>query len=133
MLSEALFLSLIVFAAEATGYPVPPEPPAIVVNEDLPEGFAARYLPPAERIELPSSWQADGEGRSALLHELVHWLQDNAGALGQAPKCRMEEEAYAVEDRWREQEGLAPVRSIERLIETNCMLMGRRSGRRAGF
>ena len=42
--------------------------------------------------------------RSIVVHEMVHYLQDRAGAFGAVPTCRRwierEEEAYAVQRRW---------------------------------
>jgi hypothetical protein len=65
-------------------------------------------------------------GRSVLLHELVHFLQDRTGRFAELPACERhrlrESEAYAVQNRYLRREGLTPVHLVvpERWLGGAC-------------
>ena len=55
---------------------------------------------------------------SRLLHELVHYVQYQNGEGKERCRGEVEVEAYELQDRWRESEGLEPI-----LAEFNRMML----------
>lgn len=67
----------------------------------------AVYEPLTRTIVLPDSWDAgDPADLSVLVHEIVHHLQREAGALHRCPE-EGEEMAFAAQERWLGQFGLS--------------------------
>ena len=116
---EALILSLMLFIAQATGLPVPAERPAIefttvqelwatVRDEPYdPEGIqpVAMYDTGTDTIWLLARWdRRELRDRATLLHELVHFMQDQAGKTYRCHE-KMEKEAYDTVRAWIEGQG----------------------------
>lgn len=106
--------SLLLYAQVATGYAVPSGAPDVVF---LPHGELARLV--CHKPCPVYGWYREGraiylddrldpvhdpEARAILLHELVHYLQQSAGAFGDDVACerwmRRERQAYQVQARW---------------------------------
>lgn len=109
-----LLAKLLTMAMALTGYSGPAQPPAVefVPHVELREmacegpcnirgwyaGGSTIYLD--DRLDLEDSlWD-----RGIVVHEMVHYLQEQSGAFGVAPTCQRwlerEEEAYAVQRQW---------------------------------
>ncbi|MEX2631136.1 MAG: hypothetical protein WD341_14465 [Tistlia sp.] len=106
--------ALLLSAQSLTGYTAPAAPPAIAF---LPQGELALracagpcavygWFPPGHTIYLDERLDPleDLQARAILLHELVHFLQQENGALAGPRSCRTwlkrEHEAFEVERRW---------------------------------
>lgn len=63
----------------------------------------------AGRISMKNDLDLDGEHRYALLHELVHWMQEYNGDRTEAIRggclLHVERDAYAIHHRWQEENG----------------------------
>ena len=119
-MGELIYL-MMAWIAERTDYPAPVTQPNVVIIERA--NLCAQYgiQTPTEcgslklagffneeqTIYLRGDFDPDEPAHQAwLLHELVHYLQWEAGA---QDDCRgaLEVEAYELQDAWREQHGLA--------------------------
>ena len=109
-----LIAELLIAVQAISGYPGPAEAPVVelVAHVELQEmacegpcevrgwyaGGSTIYLD--DRLDSENNmWD-----RGILVHELVHYLQEQSGAYGAIPTCRRwlerEEEAYAVQQQW---------------------------------
>lgn len=119
-LSE-IVASLLLYAQMATGYGAPAAPPEIVFLPQAELADAAchkpcpiyGWYPLGDVIYLDDHLDPVGdlEARGILLHELVHHLQQLAGAFTDDIACRnwarREQEAYKVQARWLRDEHVA--------------------------
>jgi hypothetical protein len=103
---------LLLFVADQTGYPVPPDCPVVERVQALQGDARLRsqvgaYVPATGRILLDPGLDTDQPlGRSYLLHELVHAAQFRAGAQLQARcEAELEAEAYRVQTAWLRGQG----------------------------
>ena len=125
-LTKLLTELLLVIHAYA-GYPVPAEPPRVefVAHEEL-EARACEgpcevmgWFPPGRTIYLDDRLDPIGNvaARGILLHELTHYVQQEAGAFEDVPDCdrwlRKEKEAFDVQIRWLA-ENRAPLYALGR-------------------
>lgn len=113
-LVQALVVKLLLAAQGLSGYAAPGAPPSVAF---LPQGELAQracdgpcavygWFPPGRTIYLDDRLDplSDLRARGILLHELVHFLQQENGAFGGPQSCRTwldkEHEAFDVERRW---------------------------------
>lgn len=62
------------------------------------------YLPDADKIYLREGLDLDDpRHQSVLVHELVHYVQDQLGVVGTADQ--LEAQAYALQERWLREQG----------------------------
>ncbi len=86
----------------------------------------AVYEPLTRTIVLPVAWDAgDPADLSVLVHEIVHHLQREAGALHRCPE-EGEEMAYTAQERWLSQFGLSleesfGIDAFSLRMRTNCL------------
>jgi hypothetical protein len=158
ILTAAALGSLMNFAAWHSGLPVPnrlPEigfvaqcdlqtafydrPAAEVCNPEYPLQIAALYLPDANTILFAES-EVDPttvRGKSIIVHELVHFVQDDAiesgsiimqDAMAARPNCLkgvLEAPAYAAQFAWLRENKVdpwttTPINDISLFLATNC-------------
>lgn len=103
---------LLVFAAEATGYPIPLICPEISRSSALSAAPALRsqvgaFVPETGQVLLAPDLDTDSIlGRSYLLHELVHAAQYRAGRQAEVNcEAELESEAYRVQTAWLRRQG----------------------------
>lgn len=107
-----LYAAIMSWAVTLSGYPMPARPPEIVMVEhrllveracDGQECKVMGWFPPGSRIYLDKRLNIAGSvyHSSILLHEMVHYLQQQSGRYGVPPSCEsaieMEREAYSVQ------------------------------------
>src|SRR5690348_4474495 len=114
MLTKSMLVWMVLFASEQTGYPVPPERvPTIEFVSDAEidriaetDAYAVYGWPENEVLYIPTSCEpmTTIECKSAVIHEIVHWLQDNAGEFDDINNIQCmatyEGEAYKTEDKF---------------------------------
>ena len=112
-LSE-IVVNLLVVAQTLTGYGPPAEPPtvALISHGELEQAACDRpcevygWYPFGATVYLDDRLDPlrDIRARAILLHELVHYLQNQHGAFADQPACvrwaMREREAYLVQARW---------------------------------
>lgn len=118
----ALVAKLLIAAELLSGYPPPAEPPAVtaVARSELvaracagPCGIRALF-PPGRVIYVDADLlhEIDTFARSILLHEIVHYLQQEAGAFATLAPCERwlarERQALLVQRRWLAAQGVSP-------------------------
>ncbi len=110
---------LLLAAQSLTGYGAPAQLPEIVLvpQATLQEIACERpckvlgWFPPGKTIYLDDRLDPRADKRAAgiLLHELVHYLQQEAGAYSDLGACRKwavrEHEAYRIQARWLARQG----------------------------
>lgn len=115
-----LVMELLLAAEGLTGYQRPAEPPTVVLtsHEALERAACTGPCPVLgwfdnrHTIYLDDRLDPTGDLRaqSILLHELVHYLQREAGAFPDQPGCEAwasrEREAYLVQARWLARQGV---------------------------
>lgn len=93
------------------------------------EGLSGVYREDDETIYLPQSFeQSDGVLVSRLAHETFHFVQGKHGVYdrlrkGEACRGQIELEAYRVEELWRMQHQVIPVRVVnseQKFLMANC-------------
>lgn len=111
---EALVLQLLTAINAIAGLPLPERPPEVVFvsHSDLEAQACDRpcnvqgWFPPGRVVYLDEGLdpQNDIWGRSILVHELVHYLQQEEGSFTEAGTCeawmKREAEAYEIQYRW---------------------------------
>ena len=136
-------LDLLAIAAMLTGTPILPELPGVEYQtqvemrdwlsetRDLPEGSRIGAVYHEGTIHLPAGTDlTDTRHRSFVLHELVHHLQREAGAIMDPDPCvsPIEREAYAVQFAFLESRGIAdPIKWLDmdpwlHLKQTKCLM-----------
>lgn len=111
MISKALVAALMEFASIHSGLPIPAEPPAIRFDSrddikrdaGLPEAYAA-YI--NGEIVLP--YECDINTlfcKGVLLHEIVHYMDDENGTLYEGCMGKHEKIAYRVEGKFYQRHG----------------------------
>jgi hypothetical protein len=120
-MAEFIFLVL-AWIGDHSEYPVPEIQPNVVITE--PHNLCAQYgvanvaecrglqlagfYDEAQTIFLRSDFDLDDPAHQAwLVHELVHYVQWEAGEHLEACRGVLEVEAYELQDAWRERQGLA--------------------------
>lgn len=107
-------MELLVAAQLMSGYPAPAGPPAVefVAPAEIQEKACGRPCGVLGWYEHGSSIYLDRRldpkndirARAILVHELVHYLQEENGAFGIPPTCERwvarEREAYTIQFRW---------------------------------
>jgi hypothetical protein len=91
------------------------------------EHVMAYYDARREQIVLRRGWRADNPfDVSILVHELVHFMQDEAGRRYPCPGAR-EKEAYAAQEAWLQSQGIdlfdndvLPINRMFVLVVTSC-------------
>lgn len=109
---EELYAVLMSWAITLTGYQVPAQPPEVVT---VPSSYLIQaacggeqckvlgWFPPGRRIYLDERLDPKDNlfASSVVVHEMVHYLQQEAGKFGDARSCEnalaMEREAYAAQ------------------------------------
>ena len=128
---------VLAWIGERTDYPVPEIQPNIVITER--HNLCAQYgnTPYAEcealqlaglyneqeTIFLRADFDLEDPAHQAwLVHELVHWVQWEAGEHVGACRGVLEVEAYRLQDAWRERHGLAAASDAFTLmmLEAGC-------------
>ena len=108
-----------------SGYPIPPEQPRVefLPQAELAERACGRpclifgWFPPGQTVYLDDRLNplVSVAARGILLHELVHFLQQEEGAFAVAPDCEAwidrEREAYDIQFRWLAEQR-APLRAV---------------------
>lgn len=109
-----LIAELLVATQSISGYPMPAEPPAVefLAPETLQERVCGKpcavlgWYEHGSSVFLDESLYplTDVRSQAILVHELVHYLQEDNGAFGVPPTCERwvarEREAYNVQYRW---------------------------------
>lgn len=116
-----LVADLLLAAQTLSGYAPPPQPPDVafvpqaVLQREACQGPCAIYgwFPPGttiyldERLDLAEDMRA----RGILVHELVHYLQQESRAFAEETPCHAwlarEREAFDIQYRWLVEEGVA--------------------------
>ena len=114
-----------------SGYPIPEEPPSVefLPHAELEERACGRpcqvfgWFPEGQTVYLDDRLDplASIAARGILLHELVHFLQQEEGAFAVAPNCEAwlerEREAYYIQLRWLAEQRAPPhnIESVARL------------------
>lgn len=129
---KELILTLLLYAANASGLPMVDTPPKVIFRSEctiirLAEqrpvsnaecqammqagGYTYAVYDPARRaVVLPRGWSRHNPfDRSILVHELVHYLQDVHGVMTADSECHeIEPPAYAVQFKWLRSQGIKP-------------------------
>jgi hypothetical protein len=108
--------AVLMWLGQATAYEMPATPPSIEVEahaaiqqiQGVSHGdFYGFYDPDANRIVLSERLDLDTDrGRGKLVHELIHWLQDETGLKSYRCYGERELEAYSVQERFEKAHGL---------------------------
>lgn len=139
-----LIKALLVWISGVTGLPAGEDIPSIrlessariqeYVNPQRPhladdsgEGALAYFDSRRKEIVLQEGWRPDDPfDVSILVHELVHFMQDEAGRLYPCPAAR-EKEAYVAQEEWLKSQGIDlfdnPTMPMDRmfvLVITSC-------------
>ena len=108
-----------------SGYAIPEEPPRVefLPHSELEERACGRpcqvygWFPPGQTVYLDDRLNplVSMAARGILLHELVHFLQQEEGTFAVAPNCDAwldrEREAYDIQIRWLAEQR-APLRAV---------------------
>lgn len=108
-----------------SGYAIPPEPPRVefLPHAELEERACGRpcqvygWFPPGQTVYLDDRLNplVSVAARGILLHELVHFLQQEEGTFAVAPDCdawlEREHEAFDIQIRWLTEQR-APLRAL---------------------
>ena len=108
-----------------SGYPIPEEPPKVefLPHAELEERACGRpcqvygWFPPGQTVYLDDRLNplVSIAARGILLHELVHFLQQEEGTFAVAPNCEAwldrEREAFDIQIRWLAEQR-APLRDF---------------------
>ena len=119
---EALVLQLLTAITSISGYSMPERAPEVAfVSQSYLESRACNrpcdvqgWFPPGRVVYLDDRLdpQNDVWERSILLHELVHYLQQEEGAFTETVSCEVwlkrEAEAYEVQYRWLVAQQVSP-------------------------
>ena len=109
IVSMRLLLELLLLASDLSGYPVPAELPtvAIVAPEEMP--CACRGAHVRGQVWIDTTLALDRPfGRSVLVHEFTHFLQEQALGNGNAgEQARRETEVVGVQNRYLSFQGVA--------------------------
>ncbi len=141
---NTLIKVLLVWISGVTGLPVGTEVPAVrfeapariqeFINprqsrlSSAPIEFALAYYDTRrDEIVLPRGWRPDDPfDVSILVHELVHFMQDEAGRRYPCPGAR-EKEAYAAQEAWLKSQGIdlfdnkaMPINRMFVFVVTSC-------------
>lgn len=106
----------LLWLGQNTAYEIPETRPEVVVEPHLviqnlqgvaQTDFYGLYDPRDNRIWLSEQVDLDTTaGQAKLVHELVHWLQDEAGFKQYACFGETEFEAYALQERFEKEHGM---------------------------
>jgi len=117
-----LVTELLIAIQAMSGYPAPDEHPAV---QRVPQAWLERqvcdrpcevygWFPPGKVVYMDDRMDPlhDLAARSILLHELVHFLQQENGAFREHVRCRVwnerEKEAYLIQYRWLARQSAPP-------------------------
>ena len=108
-MSMRLLLELLLLASDLSGYPIPAELPsvAIVAPEEMPCACRGAYL--RGQVWIDQSLDLDRPfGRSVVVHEFTHFLQERVLGKGNATEQgRREAEAISIQNRYLAAQGVA--------------------------
>lgn len=116
MLTTALLMAVIAFAACQTGYDIPKgQLPSVLQTNNLEQDVGATYNAAVDTIFLRPNFDPRFlQDQATLAHEVTHWLQDMNGQMTRL-RCSLEQEAYRVGDKYQEMFG----RDIKSLLTRN--------------